>query len=252
MNTIRTMIVDDEPLARKRLLRLLKSHPDLEVVAECKNGDEAVDAVTMRRPDLVFLDIQMPGLDGFEVIEKLAVGKMPAIVFVTAHAQHAIQAFEVDALDYLLKPIDATRLEKSVQRVRERLSQGQNESLDVYARLLDAIEHSQGRPKWLTRVLVTSQKRSILLRTDRIHWIEAAGKYARLHCEKSSFLLRKSMAELESSLDPDRFLRIHRSAIVNLDFVKEFQPFFHGELRAILLNGAALPVSRRMKSRLKQ
>jgi two-component system, LytTR family, response regulator len=250
MNPLRTIVVDDEPLARKRLRRLLREHADVEIVSECGSGREAVKAIRQEHPDLVFLDVQMPGLDGFEVLTRVGVEQMPAVVFVTAFSEHAIRAFEVSALDFLLKPFDAERLATSLDRVRRQVSLKSANHAELYQRLLDAMGKADARPSYLSRLLVKSQGRALFLRTDEIDWIAAAGKYVRLYCGADYHLLRESISELERKLDPSQFRRIHRSTIVNLDAIREFQPLFHGELRAILRDGTELTVSRRYRPRL--
>ena len=251
MKTVRTIIVDDEPLARKRLVRLLREHPDVEIVAECRNGREAVAAIQQWRPELVFLDIQMPGWDGFEVIQRVGSAQMPAVVFVTAYAEHAIRAFEVNALDYLLKPYDAQRLSLSLQRVPDPRRSSDADRARLYDQLLVALRREPPASTFVSRLLVKSQGGSVLLRVDEVDWIEAAGKYVRLHSRRGDYLLRQAIGELARSLDPYRFVRIHRSTLVNLDSVREFQPSFHGEWKAILVDGRALTVSRRHRIQLR-
>jgi two-component system LytT family response regulator len=250
MSQLRTIIVDDEPLARRRLRRLLREHPDVEVVSECGNGREAVEAIRRDRPDLVFLDVQMPGLDGFEVVTRAGGGPPPAVVFATAYSEHALRAFEVCALDFLLKPFDAERLARSLDRVRKQAASGAASPAELYHRLLDAVGKADARPPYVSRLLVKSGGRVVFLRTEDVDWIAAAGKYVRLYCGADYHLLRESMHDLERRLDPGRFRRIHRSAIVNLDSVRELQPLFHGEMRAILRDGTELTVSRRYRSAL--
>jgi two-component system LytT family response regulator len=249
MTLLRTVIVDDEPLARKRLRRLLREHADVEVVSECRNGREAVEAVRRGRPDLVFLDVQMPGLDGFDVIEQVGPDHIPAVIFVTAYAEHAIRAFEVSALDFLLKPFGAERLARSLERVRKQASVKPADNADLYRRLLAAVS-KETKPAYLTRLLVKSRGRVVFLRAEEIDRIGAAGKYVRLYAGADYHLLRESMHALERKLDPSRFKRIHRSTIVNLDSIRECAPLFHGELRAILRDGTELTVSRRYRPNL--
>jgi two-component system LytT family response regulator len=249
MSPLRTLVVDDEPLARKRLRRLLREHADVEIVAECAAGPEAVKAIGALHPDLVFLDVQMPGLDGFEVLARVGVEQMPAVVFVTAFSEHAIRAFEVSALDFLLKPFDGERLARSLERVRKQVSMKSANHADLYRRLLEALGKSGARC-YLSRLLVKSQGRVFFLRTDEIDWIAAAGKYVRLYCGADYHLLREPIHDVERKLDPSQFRRIHRSTIVNLDSIREFQPLFHGEMRAVLRDGTELTVSRRYRPRL--
>ena len=250
MNSIRCMIVDDEPLARRRLRRLLRDHADVEIIAECRSGREAVEAIEQVRADLVFLDVQMPVVDGFDVIAQVGVEKMPPVVFVTAFKEHAIRAFEVNALDFLLKPFDAERLGRSLERVRKQTSARAVDNAELYRRLLTAVGKIEAGRSYLARVLVKSGGRVVFLRTDDIDWIGAAGKYVRLYCGADYHLLRETVNELERKLDPRRFVRIHRSTIVNLDSILEFQKHFHGDLKAILNTGAELTVSRRYRANL--
>jgi two-component system LytT family response regulator len=257
---IRVAIVDDEELARERMRALLSEHADIEVVAECADGAEALRAIDDTHPDLVFLDVQMPEVDGFEVVEALERGdpnerpqngsRPPAIVFVTAHDDHALRAFEIHALDFLLKPFDSVRFEKTLSRARRHLRQSR-ESVD--ARLLALLEdlrterHGQ---RHSDRLIVKSGGRVFFLRTEEIDWVEAAGNYVRLHARNEAHLLRESMKNMEARLDPNTFVRIHRSAIVNIDRVKELEPWFHGEYIVIMRDGTRLTASRVYSDRL--
>lgn len=250
MPALRCLIVDDEPLARKRLRRLLREHGEVEIVGECRNGREAVDSIKSHRPDLVFLDIQMPGGDGFDVVDRVGLEHMPRVIFVTAHSVHAVRAFEVDALDYLLKPYDAERLKKAIQKARSSPVPHDNDRAEALLRLLQSVERTRGESSYMRRLLVRNRGRAILARVEMVDWIEAAGKYVPLHCGDDVHLLRQGISELAKSLDPSKFQRIHRSTIVNLDSVREFQPTFHGQLHAILRDGNPLVVSRRYRSRL--
>lgn len=250
MHDIAAIVVDDEPLARKRLKRMLKAHSDIRVVSECQNGREAVEAIRKNTPAVIFLDIQMPGLNAFDVIEQIGSSSMPLIVFVTAFSEHAIQAFEVNAADYLLKPFDEEKVNRAIKRVRERLSSGQSTESGLYQRLLRVAEQTREVQQYASRFLIKTKDRSVFVRVEKVDWIEAAGKYARLYCGKEYQLLRQSMHELEKQLDPLKFARIHRSIIVNLDSIREFQQLFHGELLAVLNDGTELTVSRRYRSKL--
>ena len=259
-NKIRVAIVDDEELARERMRNLLSEHADIEVVAECADGAEALRAIDDKSPDLVFLDVQMPEVDGFEVVEALERGdestgerngsKTPAIVFVTAHDDHALKAFEIHALDFLLKPFDETRFEKTLSRARRHMQQSR-ESVD--ARLLALLEDLRTERRGIRhsdRLIVKSGGRVFFLRTEEIDWVEAAGNYVRLHARSESHLLRESMKNMEGRLDPNTFVRIHRSAIVNIDRVKELEPWFHGEYIVIMRDGTRLTASRVYSDRL--
>ena len=246
---IRTLIVDDEPLARKRLQRLLSDETDVEVVGECGDGLEAVEAIRSRTPDLVFLDVQMPGLDGFGVVEQVGPEAIPAVVFVTAYDQHALRAFEVSALDYLLKPFLPERFQRAMGRARKQLSGDRDER--TQEKLVQLLAQVSGR-RWLDRLLVKSESRVYFLKAEEIDWVEAADNYVQLHVGKEVHLLRETMARLEASLDPARFLRIHRSTIVNLDRVKEMHPWFSGEYVVLLNDGTQLRLSRGYRAKMEE
>jgi two-component system LytT family response regulator len=245
---IRTLIVDDEPLARERIRALLADEPNVEMVGECANGREAVLAVQEQKPDLIFLDVQMPELDGFAVLEKIGAEKMPAVIFVTAYDQYALRAFEVHALDYLLKPFDRERFQKALRRARQQIQQAANG--DLNQRLLALLEDLRAEKSWLERLVIKSGGRVFFLKADEIDWIEAAGNYVRLHVERESHLLRETIKNLESQLDPNKFLRISRSTIVRIDRIKELQPWFHGEHAIILHDGTQLTSSRTYREKL--
>jgi two-component system, LytTR family, response regulator len=238
---LRAVVVDDETLARQRIRHLLRRATDVEVVAECDNGMEAVKAIEDLRPDLVFLDIQMPELDGFGVVEAVGADRMPPTLFVTAYDQHALRAFEVHALDYLLKPFSPERFHQALDRARRWcLRQTEGKIPDLGA-LLAGLR--QERP-WVDRLLVRQGDRHVLVRTATLQWIEAEDNYVRLHLEGTSHLLRQTMTGLLARLDPAQFRRIHRSAIVNLDCIKEFQPWSGGDHLVIMRDGTKLTLSR--------
>jgi two-component system LytT family response regulator len=247
---IRALIVDDEPPARELIATLLRDEPDVEVVGECANGRSAVAAVERLSPDLVFLDIQMPGLDGFGVLAQLPAERWPLVVFVTAYDEHAVRAFEVHALDYLLKPFEFDRLREAVKRARAHLSQRNGASQQT--RLLALLDDLQTRSRTWTRVAVREDRRVTFLKPHEIDWIEAEGNYLRLHVGKQSYLLRETMNAAEARLTAKKFLRVSRSALVNLERVKEWQPLFHGDSVVILENGTRLTVSRVYRERLDQ
>jgi len=249
---IRTIIVDDEPLARDRLRSLMSWQPDVEVVAECTNGVDAVSAICTEKPDLVFLDIQMPEMDGFAVLESIGEADMPVIVFVTAYDSYAIRAFEVHAMDYLLKPFDRGRFEVSLERARSRIRQGQVGDLSrQLMSLLDAARPSRPRVnRDVERLVLKSGGRVYFLRVEEIDWVEAAGNYVRLHAGRESHLMRESLSSLEERLDPNRFIRIHRSTIINIERVKELRPLFHGDYEVILQDGTQVTLSRSYRDRL--
>jgi two-component system LytT family response regulator len=246
--TIRAVIVDDEPLGRTLIREMLRLDPEIEVVAECSNGGEAIKCIGERRPDLVFLDVQMPEIDGFEVLTALDAARLPMIVFVTAYDQYAVRAFEVHAVDYLLKPFDRERFHRSLQRAKAQLRL--ERSSDVSERILAMLEEQKVRTKYLERVVIRANGRVFFLKTSEIDWIEAAGNYVSLHVKKDSYLLRETIGGMESQLDPAKFPRIHRSQIVNLDRIRELRSWSHGEYHVILYDGTQLTLSRTYRDRL--
>jgi two-component system, LytTR family, response regulator len=247
---IRTLIVEDEPLMRERLRGLLAAEPDVASVGECANGLEAVAALTADRPDLVFLDVQMPGLDGFEVIEAVGVEAMPATVFVTAHEAYAVRAFEVHALDYLLKPFNRERFRRALGRARARLQQGKAAEMNGLLRAL--LEDLRGTPRPPPRLVVKSEGRIALLKPEDVDWVEASGNYVRLHVGKEAHLLRTTMEALEAQLPAGRFVRLHRSAIANVERIQALEPSFHGDYVVLLRDGTELPLSRTYRPRLEE
>lgn len=246
--SIRTLIVDDEPLARERLRQLLAAEPDVELVGECADGRQAVAAIEQQIPDLLFLDVQMPELDGFGVLAALETPKLPVVVFVTAYSQHALKAFEVHALDYLLKPFDRERFQTALNRARAHLQQARTGELSQ--RLTAMLADLKPEPKAADRLVIKVAGRVIFLRAAEIDWVEAADNYVNLHAGAEAHMLRETMASLEARLDPKRFLRINRSTIVNVDRIKELQPMFHGDYAVILRNGARLTLSRGFRDKL--
>jgi len=242
--TLRVVVADDEPLGRQRLVRLLQAEPDTDVVAACADGEEAVEAIREHAPDLVLLDIQMPRLDGFEVVAALGQAQQPAVIFVTAHDQYAVRAFEVHAFDYLLKPVDQDRLREAMGWALSAARRGpQGSSTRRVLALLEEL-NARDRARGRDRLVVRTPERAIFLRTETIDWIEAAGKFVHLHVGRTTHALRESMAELEQELDPARFLRISRSVIVNLERIQEVQPWFQGDYVLILADGTRLTSTR--------
>lgn len=242
------MIADDELLARKFIRRLLKQDPDVEIVAECSNGKEAAAMIRQHRPDLVFLDVQMPEMDGFAVLDAVGLDELPEIIFTTAHESYAIRAFELHALDYLLKPFDQVRFKAAIKNAKERLhSDAPEEGRLQIGTLLESIKAQQQQ---LERILIKVDGRITFLNTHEIDWIEADDKYVHLHTSSGKRMVRQTLAAMEEQLDPQRFLRIHRSAIVNTDRIKELQPLFNGEHSLLLDNGAKLTLSRSYKDKL--
>jgi two-component system LytT family response regulator len=253
MNKIRALVVDDEPMARDRVLSLLQQEEDVEVVGECGDGTQAVAAIQHQSPDLVFLDVQMPGHNAFEVIQAVGAERMPTVIFVTAYDEYALKAFEVHALDYLLKPFGRDRFQRTLQHARASLER--RRAGDLGRRLLalvNDIKTEPGPPARLDRLVVKSGGRVFFLRTDEIDWIEAAGNYVRLHLGEESHLFRETMNRMESRLDGRRFVRIHRSRIVNTERVKELQPWFNGEHVVVLQNGTRLTLSRGYREKLQE
>ena len=248
MKKIRVAIADDEPLARERLASLLSSEPDVELVAQARDGEEAVTAIHDQTPDLVFLDVQMPQMNGFEVIEAVGTDRMPLVIFVTAYDQHALKAFQVRALDYLLKPFDRERFTDSLQRARKQIER--DETGDLGRRLLALVKDLRRDQPRSDRLVVKSGGRLFFLRADEIDWIEAAGNYVRLHVGNSSHLLRETMNAIEGRLDPEKFFRIHRSRIVNMERIQELQPWLNGEYAVLLRTGTRLTLSRGYREKL--
>jgi len=245
---IRTLVVDDEELARDRMQSLLAEQPDVEIVGVCTDGPSAVETIDKTQPDLVFLDVQMPGMDGFEVIDNIDKNHAPAVVFVTAHDAHALRAFEIHALDFLLKPFDQTRFEKALDRARGHLNVDRTGGLDP--RLVSLLEELHQERKYPERLIVKSGGRVFFVRTEEIDWVEASGNYVKIHTKNDAHLLRESMKNMEARLDPKTFVRIHRSAIVNIDRIKELEPWFHGEYIVIMRDGTRLTASRVFSDRL--
>ncbi|MEW6160198.1 MAG: LytTR family DNA-binding domain-containing protein [Verrucomicrobiota bacterium] len=246
---IRTVIVDDEPLARERLADLLSAEPAIELVAECADGREALEVIERTAPDLLFLDVQMPELDGFGVVAGLKrQKKMPVVIFVTAYDKFALKAFEVHAVDYLLKPFDRERFRTALQRATDRIRQAQPEVLTE--RLTALLEEIQPAAQPLDRLAIKTEGRVLFIKVDDIDWIEAADNYVNLHLGAESHLHRETMTALETLLPAKRFLRISRSTIVNVDRIRELQPLFHGDYVVILKNGTKLTLSRNYREKL--
>ncbi len=249
--TIRTLVADDEPLARERIVTLLQEEPDIEVVAECQDGESAIESIRRLSPHLVFLDIQMPAGDGFGVVDRLEGHRLPMVIFVTAYDAHALRAFEVHALDYLLKPFDRDRFRRAIARAREELAQVESGRLAREVLAL-ASDRQADRGTRRSRIVIKGNGRVFFLPTRDIDWIEAAGNYLKLHVNGEGHMIRQTMAAMESDLDPSLFVRIHRSTIVNIDRIKELQPLFNGEFLVILRSGARLTLSRGYRERLEE
>lgn len=239
---IRALIVDDEPLGRRGVLRFLKNDPEIEVVAQCGDGESAVAAIRARNPDLVFLDIQMPEMDGFEVVRRVGPQRMPVTVFVTAFDRYAVRAFDANAIDYLLKPVGQARFERALARAKERIAESSKE--DVAERIVATLEQINRQDKYLDRLPVSENGRILFVKTEEIGWIEANGNYVRLHVGARTYEIRETLNNLERKLDSRDFLRIHRSTMVNVHLIKEIQPWFHGYHLVLLQNGQELRMSR--------
>jgi two-component system, LytTR family, response regulator len=245
---IRALIADDEALARKFIRRMLKDDHDVEIVGECSNGKETVATIRKQNPDIVFLDVQMPEMDGFAVLESIGIERLPEIIFATAYEQYAIRAFELHALDYLLKPFDQARFKDAIKHAKERVrSERQNDGRMQISALLESIKN---KPQYLDRVMIKSGGRITFLSIDEINWIEADDKYVHLHTAKISPMVRQTLSAMETQLDPTKFRRIHRSAIINVKRIKELQPLFSGEYSIHLEDGTMLTLSRNYKNKL--
>ena len=253
---IRTLIVDDEPLARRNLRVLLEKDPQIEVLDECRNGREAIKAIDNLSPDLIFLDIQMPEMDGFDVLAQVGPDQIQAIIFVTAFDQYALKAFDVHALDYLLKPFDDERFARALDRAKSQIAAREINKLSkrlfalLEERESERRESNEQQPAYLTRLMIKASNRVVLLRVEEIDFIEADGNYAKLHVGRKSHLLREKMHDLEERLDPAKFVRIHRSIIVNLDRIKEMHPHFNGDYIVVLEDGRQLRLSRTRREHL--
>jgi two-component system LytT family response regulator len=258
---IRTLVVDDEPVARAGMRRLLEADPDLEIIGEAGDGRAAAEAILSLRPDLLLLDVQMPEMDGFEVLEAVGVDAVHAVVFVTAYDRFAIRAFEVQALDYVLKPFDDERFACVIERAKRHVRRERDDDLAArITALLARYEPEAGeepprsaqRRVGLARIMVKDGGRVFFLPAEEIDWIEAADYYARIHVGKTTHLVRESLASLEESLDRARFVRIHRSAIVNVDRIREMRPDWRNRSTVVLASGERLPVSRSRREALER
>jgi two-component system LytT family response regulator len=239
---LRTLIIDDEPRARGLIRKMLIGDSSIEVVRECGNGYEAVEAIKQEEPDLIFLDVQMPEIDGFAVLSQIQPEARPAIVFVTAFDRYAVRAFEEHAVDYLLKPFDKERFLRTLEHAKRRIAEKRSsQQTDTLARLLAQVREP---PKFLDRITVKKDGRMLLLNAREIDWIEAEDNYVLLHGRHGPYLLRQTLTNLEAKLDPDRFIRVHRGAMINIDALAQFTPEFHGGYRLDLKSGKQLSLSR--------
>jgi two-component system LytT family response regulator len=249
MQAISTLIVDDERLARSRIRRLLCLDPDLDVVGECGNGEEAIEVLKQHKPRLLFLDVQMPGMTGFELLQQLPPEHMPVTIFVTAYDEYALRAFEAHAFDYLLKPFDRKRFHDVVKRAKSQITLMRHG--DVNSRLVRLLEGIEKGRVDSNRIAIRTGGHLILVKTPAIDWVEAADNYVCLHCGPETHIVRETMNAFEKRLDSSRFLRIHRSTIVNLDRIREMRPWFRGDYQVVLQDGTQLTLSRSYKDRLK-
>lgn len=240
--SLQAIIVDDEAPARDRVRDLLSGEPDIAVAAECASGREAIAAIGTHRPDLLFLDIQMPQVNGFDVLRALPARQLPAVIFTTAYDQHAIEAFEVHALDYLLKPFKQTRFKAALQRARDHLHK--RDASDPDTRLLALLERFRPARTYTTRFVIKTASRVVIVKAGDVDWIESAANYALLHVGDKTHLHRETMRALEEQLSPEQFVRVSRSAIVNIERIKELQPMMKGEYIVTLHNGKQLTMSR--------
>jgi two-component system LytT family response regulator len=243
----RVLIVDDELIARRRVRRLLTVEKEIAIVGECGDGGSAVKMITDLEPDIAFIDVQMPELDGFDVVESVPPDKLPAIVFVTAFDRYALRAFEVHAIDYLLKPFTNERFRTALTRARERVA-----AHDRRASVGALVDHLRMTRRHPARVAVRVGERSIVINWRDVDWIEAADNYVRLHVGAKDFLLRETISAIEAQLDPDRFARVHRSAIVQIDRIAEFQPSGHGDVDLVLRNSVRLTLTRTWRDRVER
>jgi two-component system LytT family response regulator len=250
MNSIRVLIVDDEPIARKGIRRLLDEAPDVEIVGECGDGAEAVAAIRKQSPDLVFLDVQMPELDGFRMLEKVGVEQGPEIIFVTAYDEYTLRAFDVHALDYLLKPVNPDRFHKALGRARDRLQNKLSERLN--GRLLALLENHRRDERAAARFAIKTPQGALLVDADEVDWVEAAGNYVRLRVGAQAHLLSETISGMEKRLDPRKFLRIHRSRIVNVERIRLLRPLFHGEYEIVLKDGTLLNSGRNYREQIRE
>ena len=247
---IRALIVDDEPLAREWVRSAIAEDPELEVMGECGDGFEAAEAIRRLKPDLVFLDVQMPGLDGFGVLDALTPAEIPAVVFVTAFDQYAVRAFEAQAVDYLMKPFSKERVEEAVRRVRELVKGKSLEDFrESISRIVEKIRRDRSFPEW---VLLKSDGKNVFVKVKDIDWIESSRNNVRIHVGTTLYLLHETTSAIASRLDPKKFLRIHRSAIVNIERIKELHPWFNGDYAVILRDGTQLTLSSSYRDRLKE
>jgi len=248
---IQALIIDDEPLAREKVRGFLEKESDIQILTECRDGREALEAIEEHKPDLIFLDVQMPEMDGFEVLANVEAESMPTVIFTTAFDQYALKAFDVHAVDYLLKPFDRERFQQALSRARGEVERRQIG--DMRGHLQALLDHvAERRPKPPQRLVIKSSGRVVFLKVDDIDWVDAAGNYVKLHAGGESHLLRETMSRLEERLDANKFIRIHRSTIVNIECIKELQQQFHGDYLVVLKSGQRLTLSRSYREKIQQ
>lgn len=242
---LKTLIVDDEPLARDLLSLLLADHADVEVVAKCENGQKALSYIQSKPVDLIFLDVQMPEMGGFDMVEQVGLQCLPPTIFVTAFHEHAVRAFDVHAIDYLTKPVDAERLARSLERVREKIAaKAALLTQEQLSAVLSGLRSSEESKSYSPRFLVKDGEKEILLPAEKIDWIEAAAYYCCLHTNGHRYMLRETITDLSDKLDPRQFVRIHRSSIVNLDHIREIYREGHADGSVVLMDGQKLRMSK--------
>jgi two-component system LytT family response regulator len=239
-------------LARKRIRRVLSRDAEIEIIGECSDGRRAIEAVAEMKPDLMFLDVQMPEMDGFEALAEIGAENAPVVIFVTAFDQFALRAFEFHALDYLLKPFDPERLKKTLERAKTQIRKIQKDAgkTSADARLLALLKEVKNEPKYLKRMTIKTRGRTIFLTADEIEYVSAEGNYLSLHTGKESHLIRSTLNQFEAKLDPEKFVRIHRSTVINIDFVREMHPLFNGDQLVVMKNGKELTLSRNFRDKL--
>ncbi len=249
MDPIKVLVIDDEALGRKIILEFLSSHPEVKVLAECRDSWQALEAVEKYDPDLLFLDIQMPEIDGFELLDMLP--KIPFVIFSTAYDRYALKAFEVNAVDYLLKPFDQERFDKALARVKAQILQKQSLAEET-ERIQKLLEHWRTERPYLRRILVRKAGKYIILKVDDILWVEAMGDYVNLRTAHDSFLILHSLSEIEERLDPGHFIRAHRTSLIRLEAIQEVIPWTNGRLKVRLTGGQEIMTSRSGAQRLKK
>jgi len=252
MKEIKTLIIDDEPFARESLRIFLSEHPEFKIIDECTNGLEAIESINANRPDLIFLDIQMPELNGFDVLNEIDPEIMPVIIFATAYDKYALKAFDANAIDYLLKPFSKPRFEEALLKTLKFLRGQHQENIELIKKLLTAYDsYRKEEEQFINRILVKEKKKYFFIKLEDIYYFEASSDYVIIHKEKTKHWINESMSNLESKLDPNHFIRIHRSTIININHIEDLQPYFNGEFFITMKNGDRLKLSRNYKDKIK-